>query len=103
MKILISVDDSQGRLLLNEILMIKEIDKSIVVIDDDNRHNNIQELIEVLSDQCGIGPRPIDQELNILITRPPEFVYPQVIETTLAFERKKEREQWKHRQKHYRK
>ncbi len=103
MKILISVDDSQGRLLLNEILMIKEIDKSIIVIDDDNSHNNIQELIEVLSDQCGIPPRPIDQELNIFITRPPEVEYPQVIETTLAFERKKEREQWRHRQKQYRK
>lgn len=102
MKILISVEDSQTRHLLNEILMMKEIDKSIVVIDDDNAMN-IQELIEMLADQRGIGHRPIDQELNILFTRPPDVEYPQVIETTIAYERKKEREQWKHRQKYFRK
>lgn len=102
MKILISVEDSQARHLLNEILMMKEIDKSIVVIDDYNV-NNIQELIEILSDQSGIGHKQKCEETTIFIKRPPEIEYPQVIQTTLDFERKKERDQWKHRQKHYRK
>lgn len=101
MKILIAVDDSQARHLLNEILMVK-VDKSIVVINDDNRNNNIQELIEMLSDNRGFGPRPIDQETTIYLKAPPTIEYPEVIETTLRNERKNERDQWKYRQKHFR-
>lgn len=87
MKILITVDDTQARQLLYKILMIKDVDKSIVVINDDNRNNNIQELIEMLSDNRGFGPRPIDKETTILIERPPEFLYPVLIDTALDLKR----------------
>ena len=86
MKIIVVVPDDQARHFLSEIMSIKEVDKQIIVIDD-------KPPVKELSDDI--------TELKIMITVPPKIEYPQVYETIERDLRKKERQEWKYRQKHY--
>jgi hypothetical protein len=87
MKILISVPDHHSSEFLEAVLKMKKFEKNIILIDD---KPPVKELIDEIT------------ELKIMITAPPNIEYPQVVETIERDIRKKERQEWKYRQKHYR-
>ncbi|MBS4059673.1 MAG: hypothetical protein KG029_04685 [Bacteroidetes bacterium] len=86
MKILISVPDHHGSELLEAVLRMKEFEKHVVVIDD---KPPVKEVLDEIT------------ELKMVITPRPEIEYPSIGVSNEHDMRKKERQEWKYRQKHY--
>ncbi|MDP2234997.1 MAG: hypothetical protein Q8J88_01065 [Bacteroidales bacterium] len=86
MKIIVVFPDGQSRHFLSEIMAIKEVDKQIIVIDDKPQ---VKEVLEEIT------------ELKIMITPRPEIEYQCIGVSNERDMRKRERQEWKYRQKHY--